>query len=144
MTPLLAAAWCESVFKVLGKKRLAHVSEVRQRCTARANGLSVHFWSCCLVSKDSCQDHCADDAVYVVDKLREKKTRLRCDTELATRQLARVTTLEPINRAEYTSWHTSAENGHSCENWRGHCAWTRTLPVDAEACSVGTQSFPAL
>ena len=27
----------------------------------------------------------------------------------------------------YTSCHTGTEDGHSCENGRGHCAWTRTL-----------------
>ena len=42
-----------------------------------------------------------------------------------------------------TSCHTSAEDGHSCENRGGPCAWTYTFPVDAETHSVGAQSIPA-
>ena len=61
--------------------------------------------------------------------------------KIATFRHSRTTILEPINR---TSCHTSAEDGDSWENPGGHCACTRTLPVDAETCSVGTQSIKVM
>ena len=86
-----------------------------------------------------------------VEKLRAEKTRLRYDNEpammqftekIATFRHPRTTILEPINRAEHQSVG-GVKRAHSCENRGGHCAWTRTLPVDAETCSVGAKSIPA-
>ena len=37
----------------------------------------------------------------------------------------------------------SAENGHSNQDRGGHCAWTRTFPVDVETRCMVTQSIPA-
>ena len=67
-----------------------------------------------------------------VDKLRAEKTRLRYDNWRSRK-----------SSSEHSSCHASIEDGHSRQNWGGHCAWTRTLPVNAETCSVGAQSIPA-
>ena len=87
---------------------------------------------------------------------------LRYDNELAMRLLAekiaafrhpRTTIPEPINRAEhqsvagvekeYSSCNTSTEIGHSNQDRRGRCAWTRTFPVVVETRCMATQSIPA-
>ena len=90
---------------------------------------------------------------------------VRYDTEPAMRQLAekiatfrhpRPTILEPIDRARHQSVG-GVERAHQSiqaatrarrtdirvRTGEGHGAWTRTLPVDAETCSVGAQSIPA-
>ena len=36
-----------------------------------------------------------------------------------------------------------AESGHSSQDQRGQCAWTRTFPVDAETRCMVAQPIPA-
>ena len=76
--------------------------------------------------------------------------------KMATFRHPRTTILEPINRAVHQSVG-GVERAHqsiqaATRAWRtdirvktgeGHGAWTRTLFVDAETCSVGAQSIPA-